>query len=269
METKMGKPIRRAAGLFSKLHDELIGVPVDFSTLDLTAYSPELIEHAQHVWAGRVRSEFRSVQTMTRFLTEVMASRDPLDVYAGAGDLIMDELRHVSLCVRVVEALGGRADYPEPAVMVQNQEFLSLPMPQRALSTAISMLAVSETLSTGYITDLHGRCTQPAIHAVLDATIADEDTHHEFGWRYVEKSLARFTDGMEYFRLVVKNTLQPHLAAVEQILSDVPLHKKHLDAWPEPELASLGLHSNERQALVFLQTYQQELAPKLDALGLL
>ncbi len=55
METKMGKPIRRAAGLFSKLHDELIGVAVDFSTLDLTAYAPELIEHAQHVWAGRVR----------------------------------------------------------------------------------------------------------------------------------------------------------------------------------------------------------------------
>ena len=265
----MAKQVRRAKGLFLELHDELIGVDIDFSTFDPSIHAPEHIAMAQLVWADRVRTEFRSVQIMTRFLSEVMAANDPLEVYAGAGDLIMDELRHVSLCVRVVDALGGTAHYPEPPVVAQTDEFLGLPMAQRALSTALSMLAVSETLSTGFIQDLYDRCEEPAIHAVLHATIADEDTHHEFGWQYVERSLARFTGGLDYFRLVVRNTLHPHLAMVESVLHEIPMHKRHLDAWKEPDLAALGLHSKERQALVLQHTYQHELAPRLEKLELL
>ena len=265
----MAKKVRRATGLFRALHDELVGVDIDFTTLEPSVHASNLITHAQAVWADRVRTEFRSVQIMTRFLTEVMAANDPIEVYAGVGDLIMDELRHVTLCIRVVEALGGQANYPEPALVDEPDEFLALPMAQRALSTALSMLAVNETLSTGFISDLHERCTEPAIHAVLDATIADEDTHHEFGWQYIERSLARFSTGRKYFQFVVQNALQPHLAMVEATLADIPMHKRHLDAWPEPEMAALGLHSRERQALVLQRTYQTELAPRLEKLDLL
>ena len=76
-------------------------------------------------------------------------------------------------------------------------------------------------------------------------------------------------DGLEYFRLVVKNTLAPHVTMAQSILDRIPMHQRRLDAWAEPEMAALGLHSPERQALVFQHTYQTVLAPRLERLGLL
>ena len=52
-------------------------------------------------------------------------------------------------------------------------------------------------------------------------------------------------------------------------LADVPLHRRHLDAWPEPVLAELGLLSPQREALLFERTYQREVGPRLEQLGLL
>lgn len=268
------RPVTRellhAGGIFKQIHDELAGNTFDFGAFDASPYPAELLEYARQVWGYRVVTEYRSIQAMTRFLAEVLGAGDPLEVYAGAADAIMDEIRHTALCAGMVEALGGQPLLPEPIADEENPEFLALPMAQRALATGISLLAISETLSVGFIRDLHERCTNPVVSAILGTTLADEDTHHEFGWTYVEQSLARFdADGMVFWRQVTKTTLQPHLETSAAALADVPLHRRHLDAWPEPRLAELGLLSPQREALIFERTYQLEVAPRLQTLGLL
>ena len=54
-----------------------------------------------------MQTEFQSIQIMTRFMWEILGSGDPLDVYAGAADAIMDEIRHTAMCVEMAKALGA------------------------------------------------------------------------------------------------------------------------------------------------------------------
>ena len=248
----MSHVIREAGGVFGRLHRELMGLEIDWSQLIVEEHDPAHIELARRVWLDRVRTEFRSVQIMTRFLSEVVGAGDPLDIYAGAAELVSDEIRHTALCVGVCRALGVEPRFPDPIPHIMPPEFLNASMGERALNTAISMLLVSETLSVGFITDLQQRCHHPVIRAVLDATVEDEADHEAYGVEYVRASLKRFPASTRpQWRNLAGEVVSRYRASADAILAGLGPTERTLDAWPEPELVALGLHSQQRQALVY------------------
>ena len=264
------RPIRHERGVFASLSDGVLGPVVDLSDLQLELHPPARIELARRVWAERVRTELRSVQIMNRFLGEVIAAGDPIEVYAGAADLVVDELRHVRLTVALCEALGGTPVFPDPIELREPDVYTRAPAAERALHTAIAMLCVSETLSVAFIEDLRARCGDPAVKRVLDATLDDEETHHAFGWSYVEKALTRFpASTRDDWRELVRRTLDPHRRATDPILARLDAAGTTLADLPEPELAaqherlSLLREEAERRAI------DETLAPRLRALDLL
>ncbi len=266
----MTRRLVHAKGIFDVIARERLGDPLDLSGLDLSRHPAERVELAQRVWQDRVRTEFRSVQIMTRFLTEVVGAGDPFEVYAAALDLVEDEIRHVGLCAQLCEALGADALLPDPVELRDPPRYLEQPMMQRALTTAIQMLAVSETISVAFIEDLEARCDDPAVHAVLAATCSDEEAHQDLGWTYVRTSLARFNAStLPSWRHLVETTLKPHRDKADAILASLPPAERALDAHPEPELAALGLFSPVRQALVFERVWRETLEPNLRGLDLL
>lgn len=266
----MSHSIRFAGGVFSQFHQELMGTPIDFSTLDLSGFSDTLLQEARDTWQSRVHSEFRSVQIMNQFLSEVLGAGDPLDVYAGAVDLVADEIKHTALCVQVCLALGIVPVFPDHLPHQSSPAYLASPMSERALATAISMVAINETLSVGFVSDLAQRCTTPGIADVLRATVGDEAGHQEFGWSYIRQSLQRFpASTIQTWRQFVYLTLSSHVEQARTILQQIPEHQQHLDVWPDRERAALGLFCPERQALVFLHTYRHELLPRLQSLQLI
>lgn len=266
----MSRPIAHEGGIFAELSDEILGPVVDLSDLRLDRHPKDRIELARRVWADRVRTEYRSIQIMNRFLTEVLGAGDPLEVFAGACDLITDEARHVRLCVALTEALGGRPALPDPIELRDPEPYLRAPMAERACHTAIAMLCVNETISVAFIEDLRARCDDPAVKRVLDATVEDEEGHQGFGWAYAEKSLSRFpTSTLPDWRHLVTRTLEPHHRAAQPLLDRLDAEGRTLADLPEPDLAALGLFSPERQALVFRRCLEEDLAPRLRKLGLL
>ena len=265
----MTRAVGRAQGVFAQLTESLLGAAVDLSDLDLTRHPPELVAEARGVWEGRFRSEFRSMQIMARFVTEVLGAGDPLEVWGCAADLVQDEVRHARLCVALCEALGARPHLPEPVVLRDPEPFLRAPMAERALHTAITMLAINETISVAYIEDLRARCPEPAVRRVLDQTLADEEGHQAFGWEYVARSLQRFPASTRpEWRSLVAATLLPHEEAAARDLAAIPESARHLSAHPDHHCVGLGLFSAPRQALVFQQVMTQTLAPRLAALEL-
>lgn len=265
----MASFLRRAEGLFRALHESTIGPRPDLSAFRPEAHPPALLEQARRVWQDRAQTEFRSIQIMNRFLSEVLAAGDPLDVYAGALELVRDEIRHTELCAAVCDALGVRPQLPDPLALDDPEAFLRSPMPERALATAITMLAISETLSVAFITDLAQRCADPSIRWVLEQTIADEAEHQDFGWSYVERSLSRFPpSSLRDWRHLAQTTLAPHRKRVDELLGSLEPARRTLEAWPEPELAALGLFSPQRQALVCQKALTETLQPRLAAVGL-
>lgn len=269
----MSDPVRffqHETGVFASIHHALVGVDIPWSRLDPAAFDQALVDRARATWQQRAQSEFRSIQIMTRFLTEVLDAGAPLELYSGAADLVVDEIRHTALCVGVCEALGIKPRLPAQVALVERPEFLALPPAQRSLISAITMLAINETISVGFAEDLAERCAHPVIGAVLGATCEDEATHQSFGWSYVRRAL----DGVSPERLagartLVQQTLAPHRMVADKVLSSIPAARRTLEAWPDSGLIELGLLSQERQALLFERTYQRTLAPQLLSVGLL
>jgi hypothetical protein len=258
-----------AGGAFAGLHRQRIGPVPDLSGL-AAQVPPALLEQARATWRQRASSEFRSIQIMTRFLTEVVGAGDPLDVYSAVTELVEDEIRHAELCAAICTGLGVPALLPEPVALVDQPRFLEAPMPERALATAITMLGINETISVGYIADLAARCRHPRIKQVLDATIDDEAEHQELGWSYIRTALARFPPStLPDWRHLVAATLAPHEAFARRALQSVAPEAQRLEAWPEPALADLGLFSDQRQALIFRKTRLDVLEPRLAALELM
>jgi hypothetical protein len=267
----MALPLRRDRdSVFGSMFRARYGDDVDLSDLHPERYSPERIAYARVVWSERVQTEMRSAQIMGRFACEVMAAGDPLDVYAGAVDMLDDEIRHVASTSALLRALGGTPLLPDPVEQRESEAYLARPAAERALSTAISMLAIAESLSHHYIEDLAKRCGNPAIARVIQATGADEAEHHAYGWTYLERSLARFSPrDQERWAAITERMIAPRRLRVRDELARTEPGKLALDAWPEPELAELGLFSRERQALLTDVALRTVLEPKLAALGLL
>lgn len=259
-----------AGGAFERAHRVRFGPPVDLGDLGPALVPAALLPDVRAAWQARVRSEFRSIQIMTRFLTEVTGAGDPLEVYTSAVELVSDEIHHAELCAAVCRRLGVAAPLPDPVALPDAPSFLALPFPERALSTAITMLAVNESISTAIIRDLLERCDYPPLRRVLEATVADEATHGDFGWNYVASSLARFDrPSLPYWRSLTLQALTPHRDFATRALAGVPAEQRSLSADAELELARHGLISPRRQALLFEKALADDIGPRLRGLDLL
>jgi hypothetical protein len=269
----MAHGMRYAGGIFKPFHDELMGESaraIPFGSLDMSAFEPGLVEEARAVWGERAQTEFRSIQLMARFLQEVMGAGDPLDVYAGALDLIQDEVRHAALCADLCRAMGAQPRFPDPVPAPTIPGYEQAAYGERALHTAIVMVAINETLSLGFIEDLQARCEQPVVRAVLDATVEDEEGHQSFGWTYIQQSLKRFpASTLPAWRKLAADAVKQHLDHALPILRAIPVEQRRLDAWPDADRIPLGLFGPQRQALVFWHTWRELLAPRLIEVNLL
>lgn len=266
---RMSKPWLLAGGAFSVMHERLMGVDIDWTAFQVESVSAPLRQRALLTWQDRVNTEYRSAQLMNRLLTETLAAGDPFDVHAGIVELITDELRHVALCAGVVKVLGGEVQLPATLEVKQPESFDRMPAGRRALSIAISMLIVNETLSVGYIRDLAERCQTPVIADVLAATLEDESEHDAFGLQYVRQSLSRFPiSTLSQWRAVASQSYAQQRTQCEQVVSQLAPEQRQLDAFPDQELVALGLFSPQRQALLCVRNIQSTLMPLLKDLNL-
>jgi hypothetical protein len=241
----------------------------DLGGLLRSHHAADLWCEAQECWLQRYRTEYRSIQILTRFLTEVTGAGMPLEVQTTAADLVQDEIFHAALCAAMCRTLGVEPDGPKPLRLEEPPGFMAAPMFERAVGSAITMLLVNETLSVAFIRDLQERCHNLPVRSILEATLADESTHGEFGWDFVSGALPRFPhSACVQWRALAQAALRPHREAAERIVETIPTDRRTLAAWPDTDRVALGLFSPQRQALVAQQAIHEQLLPRLRRLEL-
>lgn len=253
---------------FAEIFAERIG-SIDLTDLDAAAFPEAVLILARQVWQERARTEYRSIQIMARFLGELAGAGEAPEILACGVDLVEDEIRHAAHCAALTQRLGGVALLPDPVELRDPDTFLRAPSTERALHTAITMLAINETISVAYVEDLRARCTTPAVLRVLEATVADEAAHQDLGWGYVKMALARFPrTTLPIWRHLVELTLKPHREMLGRVLDKLPPRDRHPDRHADRELGALGLYSDARQALVGHAAIEQRVLPRLRELEL-
>ena len=133
-----------------------LATDIDLSPIDVAALPQELVHQARIVWADRVRTEYQSIQTAARFLTEALAAGESIQVCRRIVEAIEEETRHTEICSAVCRALGGRVPSPKD-VAAPLADLHAVPVDERVLASAISLFLVSETFSVGYLRDLGER----------------------------------------------------------------------------------------------------------------
>jgi hypothetical protein len=230
---------KQAGGAFAGLAARPAKPPaaIPWEALEREPLPAEERERTRAAWVHRAHDEYRSMTAFTELLGELAAIAAPLDVLAAATRLVEDEVKHVALCARVVEALGGPGEQPGEPRWVRSDK--RLPVQARVAMTCVGSLAIGETLSVAGITDALAKTTHPTLRAVTETILADEHFHSAFGFAWIESQWA----GLPYStRLMVENRL-PALIA-------------HLEAERPPS----------RRAL-FERTMREVIVPRLTALG--
>ncbi len=132
------------------------------------------------------------------------------------------------------------------------------------------MLVVNETLSVAYLQDLAARCEEPAVRFVLDALLADELGHRDLGGDFVRHALPRrpAPGAGGVARLRPARGRAPSAQDRRAARGRAPGAPRALEHFPDAARAALGMTTWVRQALVFEETLETTLRPRLEALDL-
>ena len=83
---------------------------IPWDSFDISAYDNRVVELGRRAWLMRTMDEYRSMLGFAELQYIATELHAPLDVISCAGRVVRDEIRHVEMCGRMLELLGGRKD---------------------------------------------------------------------------------------------------------------------------------------------------------------
>ena len=229
------------------------------------SYSKRALSIACNTWRARVVHEHHSAAVFSRLLPQLMEAEAPLEFKTTVLRMSMDELRHASLCAKVVTLLGGDA--------AVETDLETQPLPahddvtriEAALRNVMFVGCMSETISISLLTEERELTREPVIRRVVDQLASDEVLHAKLGWSYLGTTWPTLDDAQrrrtnEYLPVAFGHLEAKMLGAMPDV-GEVP------SALAE-ELEALGcmLPADGRELLY--ATIEEIIAPRMRDYGL-
>ena len=251
----------------------------NFDAFDTGRYDVALRRAAAVQWAGRARAEHGSVHQFTILSHTLCRARVELPVLGALARLITDEVRHAELCAEMALACWPEGLATEPEVFRWEPPRLPWVEPPGATDDEPSLLAwaagailssccVGETLSRPMLEAIAVVATDATAAAVARQILRDEHLHASFGWETLGLLLPRMRESS---REQLVRDMASVFAGIERTtacgisIETVAGTEVEIAASDEPNLGTL---SDEQYAMIFFATMEQEVLPKLEALGL-
>lgn len=149
---------------------------------------PDDATGARVVWTRTAFSEYASAAAFAEIAAALLAAAAPIDLIAAAGDFIVDELVHTEAAARLAGALGGavalevdltRLVRPASAVAARDPVL-------RAAELVVRTSCVGEALTIPILKLAREVAGSPLIAAALAAIVADEASHAQLGWWFLD-----------------------------------------------------------------------------------
>jgi hypothetical protein len=249
---------------------ELISAPrvgrIDWAGFDRTAWDEETLSRARDLWAHRAFTEFHSLTHFTQLASQAQRLGVPLDWSGAFARLISDETRHVELCLRMVEALGGQGDLALPT-LGETHLVVRGSLRAHVRQTIVSALCIGETISGRLFKRCLAASTVPLAREVVTAILVDETFHGELGWE-LAALLMRPDADFEAERADLVASL-PGL--IEQFASQCLVSRSAAFTRAQAEFhdgPGFGGLSDAGYARGFFDGMEQDVLPAFEAIGL-
>jgi hypothetical protein len=233
--------------------------------LDPSRVSPEDLAFARDTWAARMNAEYRAVAAFAELCARAAELGLPLEVTTALSCIVQDEARHVELGAEMSERLGGPASVSLPA---EDLVFQSRRLPPDLFFArwAISNFCIGESSSVAQLQASAASDMDPCVAAVIDTLLRDEILHDRLGWALAALVLPRLGDEE-------RTWLGADLATAFAFYEHHHAGRLGCDGSaslppPGPSVPNLGVLPETTQARAFYERIEQEILPRLDALGL-
>ena len=228
-----------------------------FNRFDRKAYTRDEVEWGLGAWQARVLDEYRSQVAFTDLLASMTTAGFAFDLLGVAVRVVRDELRHVELCRRMINALGGSDVMPgDPQLANPSHRLHRL---DRILNTTVGFLCIGETLSMRLLSALRSETSDPLAHAVLTTLTRDESIHSRFGFALLE-ALLPVLSAAQLQR--IREALPDSLRAANEIV------RKSGEGEAEQGSNPFGSMTTKRRLEVFEQSLAKDIVPPFVQMGL-
>lgn len=229
------------------------------------SYSKRALTIAQNTWRARVVHEHHSAAVFSRLLPQLMEAEASLEFKTTVLRMSMDELRHASLCAKVVELLGGSADV--------EADLCTQPLPahddatrvEAALRNIMFVGCMSETVSISLLTEERELTREPVIRRVVDQLAADEVLHAKLGWSYLGATWPQLDDAQ---RKRTNDYLPVAFGHLERKMLGAMPDVGKVDKALADELEALGCMMPSEGRELLYATIDEVIAPRLKDYGL-
>jgi hypothetical protein len=224
-----------------------------FARFDPSAYPSDTLTWARAAWEARLCDEYRSQVALTVLLADLTTAGFSFDVLGAAIRVVRDEARHVELCRRMVNALGGSDQIEGEVAHVTAEGDTAV---ERVLDLTLGFLCIGETLSARLIAAVRSKATDPLAHAVLTEMLADESIHGQFGWTVLELITPVLSPAQ---RRAVRKRIPRLLAQMKTAVDE--------SAGDGASTNPFGALSAKDRTRVFKSCVAKDIRPRLDRLG--
>jgi hypothetical protein len=168
-------------------------LPIPSAPPDLARFSTAEIDAARITWANRVADEYRGFAVFSEVLALIGGAAVGFPALAAVARVVADELRHVALCHRVVEWLGGWDDlHPDLEGVWGGPRGAGPPLTRARRLVALEMV-VGEAESVPMFDAFRRAAEEGPIQRVLEIILHDEVRHAAAG----RSVLASIEEAME------------------------------------------------------------------------
>jgi hypothetical protein len=145
------------------------------------------------VWTRTAFSEYASAASFAGLASALLAAGAPIDLVAAAGDFVVDEIVHTEAAARLAAALGGAV-----ALEVDLERLVRPARARDPLLGAAELMVrtscVGEALTLPMLKLSRRLAGSVLVDAVLARVVADEASHAQLGWWFLDWAEPRLDD---------------------------------------------------------------------------
>jgi hypothetical protein len=150
---------------------------------------------ARLVWTRTAFSEYASAAAFAEIAAALLAAGAPIDLVAAAGDFVVDEIVHTEVAARIAAALGGAVALEVDLTRLVRPPTAAAHDPLLAAAERVVRTScVGEALTVPILKLSRHLAGSPLIEAALTAVVADEASHAQLGWWFLDWAEPRLDD---------------------------------------------------------------------------